>query len=148
MRKLKHVYSKCNQYALRDIEQLDDYYMVHIDAMTVEDLRSKSDIAAELAFRDKRIAEFEKENKLLKRVEKIFNDSPDLTFGCCERLFPEEFKAHNLEQKAKGANDFKEWVLDTDENSSGLDVMDISLIEFYVEPLIRQAKSLKEQVKP
>ena len=53
----------------------------------------------------------------------------------------------DLEQQAKGANDFKEWVLDTDENSSGLDVRDISLIEFYVEPLISQAKALKEQVK-
>jgi hypothetical protein len=51
---------------------------------------------------------------------------------------------HNLEQQAKGVNDFKKWVLDTDENTSGLDVRDISLIEFYVEPLIRQAKALKE----
>jgi hypothetical protein len=60
LNKLKHAYSKCNQYAERDIEQLDNYYMVHIDAMTVESLRSKSDIAAELAFRDECIAELEK----------------------------------------------------------------------------------------
>jgi hypothetical protein len=50
----------------------------------------------------------------------------------------------DLEQQAKGVNDFKKWVLDTDENTSGLDVRDISLIEFYVDPLIRQAKALKE----
>ena len=60
MKKLKHVYSNCNQYAERDIEQLGDYYMVHVDAMTVESLHSKSGIAAELAFRDQRIAELEK----------------------------------------------------------------------------------------
>jgi hypothetical protein len=48
------------------------------------------------------IAELEKENLLLKQVEQIFNDSPDLTFDCCERLFEEEFEAHNLEQQAKG----------------------------------------------
>ena len=56
---MKHVYSKSNQYAERDIEALDNYYMVHIDAMTVESLYSKSSVAAELAFRDKRIAQLE-----------------------------------------------------------------------------------------
>ncbi len=67
MKKLKHVYSNCNQYAERDIEQLGDYYMVHVDAMTVESLHSKSGIAAELAFRDQRIAELEKELSSLVR---------------------------------------------------------------------------------
>ena len=66
MRKLKHTYSSCNQYAERDIEQLGDHYMVHLDAMTVESLHSKSSIAAELAFRDKRIAELEKEVEYIK----------------------------------------------------------------------------------
>tara|TARA_R110000744_G_scaffold337928_3_gene443090 strand:- start:305 stop:676 length:372 start_codon:yes stop_codon:yes gene_type:complete len=56
---MKHVYSKGNQYAERDIEALGNYYMVHIDAMTVESLYSKSSVAAELAFRDKRIAQLE-----------------------------------------------------------------------------------------
>ena len=56
---MKHVYSKGNQYAERDIEALDNYYMVHIDAMTVESLYSKSSVAAELAFRDKHIAQLE-----------------------------------------------------------------------------------------
>ena len=65
MTKLKHTYSNCNQYAERDIEQLDRHYMVHIDAMTVEGLYSKSSIAAELAFRDARIAELEESNKAL-----------------------------------------------------------------------------------
>lgn len=55
MGKLKHTYSSCNQYAERDIESIGNHYMVHIDAMTVESLHSKSDIAAELAFRDAEI---------------------------------------------------------------------------------------------
>lgn len=48
-----------NQYAVgqRDIEQLDEggYYTRHIHAMTHEGLHSKSDIAAELAYRDLQI---------------------------------------------------------------------------------------------
>ena len=74
MSKLKHTYSNCNQYAERDIEQLDDHYMVHIDAMTVEGLYSKSSIAAELAFRDARIVELEKE---LVNVRGILNSQED-----------------------------------------------------------------------
>jgi hypothetical protein len=142
MKKLKHTYSNCNQYAERDIEQLGDHYMVHIDAMTVESLHSKSSIAAELAFRDQRIAELEKpkefvpltpdwvyvkeddiermakrfaelekENALLKRVEKIFNDSPDLTFDYCQGLFQDEFQAHSLDQKAKALSEYSEHLI-------------------------------------
>jgi hypothetical protein len=84
----------------------------------------------------KRIAELEKELD----VEYVPMDDRQLVY-----LTVDDLKRIKLEQQAKGVNDFKEWVLDTDENSSGLDVRDISLIEFYVEPLIRQAKALKEQ---
>ena len=45
-------------YAERDIEQLDkdgDYYFKHVLHMTREALHSKSDIAAELAWRDREI---------------------------------------------------------------------------------------------
>lgn len=56
------------QYAVgqRDIEQLDEggYYTRHIYAMTHEGLYSKSDIAAELAYRDMQI------NILLLALEK------------------------------------------------------------------------------
>ena len=45
------------QYAQRDIESLEPHYWTHLSAMTGEQLYSKSDIAAELAFRDARIAE-------------------------------------------------------------------------------------------
>lgn len=43
------------QYAERDIEALDEaggHYSRHVQAMTAESLHSKSDIAAELAWRD------------------------------------------------------------------------------------------------
>ena len=49
-------------YADRDIIELDDqggHYVKHVMAMTSEKLHSKSDIAAELAFRDSRMAELE-----------------------------------------------------------------------------------------
>lgn len=45
-------------YAERDIMELDedgDYYCRHVQAMTAEELHCKSDIAAELAYRDSEI---------------------------------------------------------------------------------------------
>lgn len=50
--------SEDKQYAKRDIMQLDedgDYYIRHVSAMTGEKLHSKSDIAAELGWRDREI---------------------------------------------------------------------------------------------
>ncbi len=49
--------SKYKQYAKRDLEALQPHYIKHVDAMTAEGLHSKSDIAAELAWRDLQIAE-------------------------------------------------------------------------------------------
>ena len=46
-----------NHYGRRDIESLGEYYTRHVAAMTREQLCSKSDIAAELAYRDKLIDE-------------------------------------------------------------------------------------------
>lgn len=43
-------------YAERDPEALEPFYGQHLAAMTAEDLYMKSDIAAELAFRDAEIA--------------------------------------------------------------------------------------------
>ena len=48
-----------NIYAERDHESLGEHYMRHIDRMTVEDLNSKSAIAGELAYRDKKIEKLE-----------------------------------------------------------------------------------------
>ena len=44
-----------NQYAKRNVIALGNYYTRHVSAMTEEDLHEKSDIAAELAYRDKQI---------------------------------------------------------------------------------------------
>lgn len=48
-------------YAERNIIDLCEYYTKHISAMTAEGLHSKSDIAAELAFRDAEIDRLKKE---------------------------------------------------------------------------------------
>lgn len=51
-----------SEYAERpiDSDELCGHYSRHVSAMTAEDLHSKSAIAAELAWRDARIAELEK----------------------------------------------------------------------------------------
>lgn len=45
-----------NIYSERDVEAQGQYYLAHIDRMTVENLIDKSAIAAELAHRDMEIA--------------------------------------------------------------------------------------------
>ena len=53
------------QYAERDVMALDEdggFYYRHIDAMTGEGLHSKSDIAAELGYRDMKIEALQVEN--------------------------------------------------------------------------------------
>jgi len=55
-------------YDERDVEDNDDFhdlYMLHVNAMTTEDLHSKSAIAAELAYRDLQITELKKEILLM-----------------------------------------------------------------------------------
>ncbi len=64
------------QYADRDItsEELMDLYMTHVDAMTGEDLHSKSDIAAELAYRDARIKDLENQSEAEALVSDSYRD--------------------------------------------------------------------------
>ena len=60
----------------RDIIQLDidgDYYFKHILAMTDESLHSKSDIAAELGWRDREIQKLKNEIIEWKKVIKIYD---------------------------------------------------------------------------
>lgn len=54
------------EYAERDALSLEPHYSRHVSAMTTEQLHSKADIAAELAFRDQRIATLEAENQRLR----------------------------------------------------------------------------------
>ena len=58
--------AKVTLYAERDIMDLATY-SGHVLHMTSEDLRSKSDIAAELAFRDEQITQLREENERLKK---------------------------------------------------------------------------------
>lgn len=46
-------------YAERDVEKLGKYLDMHLEAITNEGLRKKSDIAAELAYRDMVIDELQ-----------------------------------------------------------------------------------------
>ena len=84
-----------------------------------------------------RIAELKKENELLKRVEDIFNASPDLTFDCCKKLFTEDFQAHNLEQQATACD----WVY---KNVPDLSNGNYMVIQNRARQLRSQAKELKE----
>ena len=45
-------------YAERDLELIGKHYARHVLAMTAEDLHSKADIAAELAWRDYQIEQY------------------------------------------------------------------------------------------
>jgi hypothetical protein len=88
------------------------------------------------------IAELQKENALLKQVEQIFNDSPDLTFVICQRLFQDEFEAHNLEQQAKSIDSLVDKLMFYEFDNQNFISVDDSLAEF--QELRNQAKALKE----
>lgn len=94
----------------RDVENLSDYYVAHISAMTTEDLRSKSDIAAELAYRDEQI------DIMRSLLENIKN-----SYVACGYYLPKRFNPlwhginevnnylePNLEQKQANKNVFKQ----------------------------------------
>lgn len=76
-------------------------YGEHVSAMTREDLDSKSDIAAELAYRDDTISDLQRELDVYKAVESKENDddkTPD------EKIYElslalEKEKAHNKAMK-------------------------------------------------
>tara|TARA_R110000744_G_scaffold102519_1_gene197092 strand:+ start:23 stop:547 length:525 start_codon:yes stop_codon:yes gene_type:complete len=68
-------------------------------------------LAEESCAQQKRIAELEKANKLLKQVEQIFNDSPDLEFSRFKEMFPSDFAAHDLEQQAKALSEYSEHLI-------------------------------------
>lgn len=62
-------------YAKRDAESLGEHYTRHVAAMTAEGLHDKSDIAAELAWRD---AEIERlRARLRARDMSVWSRAPD-----------------------------------------------------------------------
>lgn len=60
-------------YAQRDIEN-QKHYIKHITAMTEEDLRSKSDIAGELAHRDEQVERLREEVRFIKATGDVDQD--------------------------------------------------------------------------
>ncbi len=66
------------EYAKRDIiflDEIGDFYCKHISAMTGEGLHSKTDIAAELGYRDYRIELLSKALRSLSKSSKNISDS-------------------------------------------------------------------------
>lgn len=66
-------------YAPRGRRELGRFYTRHVQAMTVEGLHEKCDIAAELAWRDQRIAiltEVLRRNGIVHQGERWDDDSP------------------------------------------------------------------------
>ncbi|EMZ1487777.1 hypothetical protein ABC295_000972 [Vibrio cholerae] len=73
------------EYQERDLMELDkvgNHYSKHVLAMTREDLRSKSDIAAELGYRDMVIDKLTEENKRLResleKIQRMQSRTPEL----------------------------------------------------------------------
>ena len=63
-----------SEYGNLEAGQDSDYFMVHMMAMTTENLRGKGDIAGELAYRDQRIAEQAAEITNLNAARKRVSD--------------------------------------------------------------------------
>ena len=60
-------------YAQRNPQELEPHYSNHVSAMTLEKLHSKSDIAGELAWRDKEIEILLAKLKQLKEIDLFLN---------------------------------------------------------------------------
>lgn len=76
-------------YARRDLRALGRYYTDHIQAMTTEGLDSKSDIAAELAHRDRQIADLtaacQEQQRIIAKQAETINHYEDL-IGCIDSI--------------------------------------------------------------
>lgn len=91
------------QYAERDVIALDEqggYYIRHVIAMTREKLYLKSDVAAELAFRDMRI------DALTKRSDELLDSLKELLSSKAEHgLFAGVAAADNAIKLVKSIED-------------------------------------------
>ena len=106
------------EYAERDIDssELAPHYSKHVMAMTAEGLHSKSDIAAELAWRDARIAQLEQwqRDMVAKAAEKSLDGYRDLG----QRTAKAE--AERDEAFAKGKQVFDELLRMKDERAQAI----------------------------
>jgi hypothetical protein len=74
------------------------------DSAYIKNRRSLADITTIIDQADK-LAALDEKVILLEKVETIFNESPDLTFECVQRLFKDELAKRDLEMQAKGIAD-------------------------------------------
>lgn len=76
-------------------------YAQHVQAMTAEQLHSKSEIAVDLAGRDREVAALRQERDALKlqnqNLIEIFNARPAITFDEIRRIFAPELAEHDAE---------------------------------------------------
>ena len=74
-----------SEYGNRDLVSLGDCYTKHVSAMTTEALHAKSDIAAELAWRDCEIdrltAQLAERDAEIKRLEASHNELAGIPLG-------------------------------------------------------------------
>ncbi len=66
-------------YPKQNSEALGEMYIRHVEAMTAEKLHEKSDIAAQLAWRDKALHE---SNRMMKALDAILDMHEDAMFIC------------------------------------------------------------------
>lgn len=107
------------QYAERDLIALDragNHYSRHVSAMTTEELHSKSDIAAELAWRDQQIAELiaraESAEARVVELDAALERERQTTLSLCDRLAASEADARRLREVlrelADASRDFRQ----------------------------------------
>jgi hypothetical protein len=84
-----------NEYADRDIMGQRDHYAKHVQAMTSENLHCKSDIAAELAHRDIRIAELEDNQSWISVEDRLPDFHKSILFTNKKTVFAGAFYSHS-----------------------------------------------------
>jgi hypothetical protein len=92
-----------SEYFQRQLEKLEPHYGKHVSAMTGEGLHSKSDIAAELAWRDQQII------RLKREAVSLYEDLIESRGEACDLSDQVEYlKAINWDLTKEGENTKRE----------------------------------------
>lgn len=139
-------------YAKRDIEALDEagsYFFLHMSAMTSEKLHSKSDIAAELAYRDKVIDELKAANLRILNDDEVAIDAKEYeNYQRLSRLYHTYLQSKDaLDYVAVPREPSEAFILKITENYLGLlykqdcknleDYIDIANAELYYKAMLQ-----------
>lgn len=103
------------KYPEHDPMELEPYYCQHIEAMTAEELHGKSDIAIQLAWRDKEIAELRA--KVQWFVEKAADERLDGYRELGQKAATAEQKCDELAVRIRELEDFETGIRQTLENN-------------------------------